>query len=164
LTLDAAGAYRAFAPAVLAFLRSQRAPDPEDLLGEVFLHVARSIHRFRGDDDDLRRWVFTIARNRLIDERRRRARRPLERWGEVPERAALDTADVIDPALVAALDQLTPEQREVILLRFVADLSLAEVAEITGRDVGAVKSMQHRARAQLARTLGLPGDAEEGDA
>ncbi|MEO7836161.1 MAG: hypothetical protein ABIS21_00795, partial [Acidimicrobiales bacterium] len=56
---NAAEAYRALAPAVLGYLRSQRAPDPEDILGEVFLQVARDWRKFKGDDGALRRWVFS---------------------------------------------------------------------------------------------------------
>jgi len=61
------------------------------------------------------------------------------------------------------LAQLTPDQREVIGLRFVADLALEDVARITGRKVGAVKAMQHRALAQLARILDVPSGAEGDD-
>ena len=152
--------YRRLAPAVLGYLRSQRAPDPEDLLGEVFLHVARSLPRFRGDDaEDLRRWVFTIARNRVIDDARRRARRPRPADQALPERAAPSGDQPIDAELLAAIAGLTAPQREVVALRFVADLPLEDVAQITRRSVAAVKSIQHRALEDLARTLGDPGDA-----
>lgn len=145
-------AFRDLAPPVLAYLRGQGAPEPEDLLGEVFLQVARSIGGFSGSERDLRRWVFAIARNRLVDDRRHRARRPQAVDDGIPEVAA-DLPAEVDADLHAALVVLTPEQREVIGLRFVADLSLEEVADLTGRPVGAVKSMQHRALATLARSL-----------
>lgn len=161
--MDAGGAYRTFAPAVLGYLRGQGVPDPDDLLSEVFLQVARSLPRFRGDDDDLRRWVFTIARNRAIDDRRRRKSRPVTDGAKVPDVAGPPAAQAFDPELVAALARLTPDQREVVVLRFVADLPLEEVAKITKRASGAVKSMQHRALAQLARTLDDPTCAVEGD-
>jgi RNA polymerase sigma factor (sigma-70 family) len=161
---DAAQAYRALAPAVLGYLRAERAPDPEDLLGEIFLQVARDVRKFRGDDDDLRRWVFTIAHHRLVDERRRRTRRPVLADAPVPEWPdPRQPAQAVDPMLVDALAQLTPEQREVVVLRFVADLSLEDVAGITGRTVGAVKAMQHRALEMLARILVSPQDAHHGD-
>lgn len=151
---DAGVVYRRLAPAVLGYLRAQRAPDPEDLLGEVFLQVARDLRRFRGDDAALRRWVFTVAHHRLLDERRRRARRPRVADTPVPDRPAPPAPPrSIDPELQAALDRLTPDQREVVLLRFVADLSLDEVAELTGRATGAVKALQHRALAALQRAL-----------
>jgi RNA polymerase sigma-70 factor (ECF subfamily) len=152
--IAAGEAYRRLAPAVLGYLRAQGAPDPEDLVGEVFLNVARDLPRFKGDDDALRRWVFTIAHNRLLDARRRAARRPQTARVPLPEVASPPPADPLDPDLVAALSTLTPEQREVVVMRFVADLSLDDVARITGRKVGAVKALQHRALEMLARQLG----------
>lgn len=154
----AAQAYRTLAPAVLGYLRAQRAPDPEDLLGDVFVQVARDLPRFRGDDAAMRRWVFSIAHNRLVDARRRQARRPRSADRAVPDRAAAPPPDPIDPELVAALAELTAEQREVVVLRFVADLPLADVARITSRRVGAVKAMQRRALEALARSLGSPAE------
>jgi RNA polymerase sigma-70 factor (ECF subfamily) len=153
--LDASRAYRLLAPAVLGYLRAHAAPEPEDLLGEVFVQVARDIGRFRGGEEDLRRWVLTIARNRLIDDRRRRRVRPVSSGDEVPEVGwePLDGAG-FDRELVEALQSLTPDQREVVVLRFVADLSLADVARITGRRAGAVKALQHRALAALSDRLG----------
>lgn len=140
-------------------------PEPEDVLSEVFLQVARSLPRFRGADEDLRPWVFTIARHRAIDERRRRARRP--RTAVLDDDAAEPTgsapAEPVDAELLEALRELTPDQREVVVLRFVADLSLEQVAAVTKRPVGAVKSMQHRALAQLARILERRASAVGGD-
>lgn len=158
--MDAGDAYRKLAPAVLGYLRGQRVPDPEDVLGEVFFHVARSLPRFRGDDEDLRRWVFTIARHRVIDDVRRRARRPAIADDRAPDVAAPPDPAAFDPVLLEALGQLNEEQREVIALRFIADLSLEAVAKITGRSVGAVKSMQLRGMAQLSRILPPPPGAE----
>ena len=155
---SAAEAYRTLAPAVLGYLRAQRAPEPEDILGEVFLQVARDLPKFRGDDDALRRWVFSIAYNRILDARRREGRRPRVADREVPDKRAAAEPEPLDPDLVAALAQLTPEQREVVVLRFVADLPLADVAKITHRRVGAVKAMQHRALETLQQRLGLPSD------
>ncbi|HEY1517508.1 MAG TPA: sigma factor, partial [Solirubrobacteraceae bacterium] len=65
--LRAAQAYRDLAPAVLGYLRALRVREPEDVLGEVFVQVVRDIGRFRGDDDALRRWLFSIAHNRVMD-------------------------------------------------------------------------------------------------
>ena len=151
--VSAAEAYRGLAPAVLGYLRAQRAPEPEDILGEVFLQVARDLPRFRGDDDALRRWVFSIAHNRLLDARRRESRRPRMVDRAVPELRTPPPPDPFDPELVAALAELTPDQREVVVLRFVADLPLADVAKITSRRVGAVKAMQRRGLEALERAL-----------
>ncbi|HVF74878.1 MAG TPA: sigma-70 family RNA polymerase sigma factor [Acidimicrobiales bacterium] len=151
---SAGEAYRQLAPAVLGYLRAQRAPDPEDLLGEVFVQVARDLPRFSGDDAALRRWVFAIAHNRLLDARRRAERRPQIASTAVPDRAAPPAVDNLDPTLVRALGTLTADQREVLVLRFVADLALEDVARITHRRAGAVKALQHRALEALARALG----------
>jgi RNA polymerase sigma-70 factor, ECF subfamily len=131
------------------------------VLGEVFVHVVRDIGRFRGDDAALRRWVFSITHNRVMDSHRRFRRRPppilqpvLEN-GEVPP-----PREPFDPELVAALAALSLDQREVIVLRFVADLSLEGVARITGRTVGAVKALQHRALDCLGRALSTAETAD----
>lgn len=157
----AAEVYRRLAPAVLGYFRAQRIDDPEDVLGDVFLQVARDIGKFKGDDDDLRRWVFSIAHNRLVDARRRAARRPVLVDGEVPERPAPAAIDEIDPALVAALDALTADQREVVVLRFIADLSIESVAQITRSGTGAVKSLQHRGLERLAKAMNAVADPAE---
>lgn len=156
LSGTASEAYRTLAPAVLGYLRSQRAPDAEDILGEVFLQVARDWRKFSGDDAALRRWVFSIAHNRLLDARRAASRRPPTSSTPPPEGAAPPSTNGFDPDLLAALSTLTPEQREVVVLRFVGDLALEDVARITRRRVGAVKAMQHRALEALARVLGTP--------
>lgn len=157
--MDAGEVYRTLGPAVLGYLRGQRVDDPDDLLGEVFYQVARSLPTFEGGADELRRWVFAIARNRVIDARRRRARRPrtvaLEGHDE-----ATGGFEGRDEELIAALGALTPDQREVVALRFIADLSLEDVADLTGRTVGATKSMQHRALEQLARRLDVSAEGD----
>ncbi len=161
--MEAGEAYRAFAPAVLGYLRGQGVPDPDDVLSEVFLQVARSLPRFRGSEEEVRPWIFTIARNRAIDDRRRRKTRPVVAASEIPDLVSPADGEGVDPTLLAALARLTPDQREVLVLRFVADLSLGEVSRITKRTEGAVKSMQHRALEQLARILADPACAVEGD-
>jgi RNA polymerase sigma-70 factor (ECF subfamily) len=151
---DAGAVFRDLAPPVHGYLRAAGVDDADDLLGEVFVAVTDRLAGFDGDDDALRRWVFTIAHHKLVDHRRRAARRRLLR---VPWRGVAPPPDEpFDPGLVAALRQLTVEQREVITLRFVADLPLEAVAGITRRPVGAVKAMQHRALEQLRRLVPEP--------
>lgn len=148
--------YRSLAPPVLGYLRAQGASDPEDLTGDVFVDVARGLHRFVGDDEDLRRWVFTIAHRRLVDDRRRRAVRRARAHHEPAEGVQPDVVEsstALDPALQRALAELTPLQREVVVLRFVADLPIAAVARIVRRPRTAVKALQARALAQLEARL-----------
>ena len=153
--------YAVLAPAVLGFFRSHRMRDPEGLTGDVFVSVTEKLPRFSGDDAALRRWVFTIAHNRRIDEIRRAARRPETLIGEPDQPPAVDSLP-FDPALAAALGRLTAEQREVLVLRYVADLPIAVVARITGRRPGAVKMLQARGLEALARALTGPDETPAG--
>lgn len=157
---DPAEVYRTLASAVLGYVRSQGVPEPEDLVGEIFLQVVRDLPRFRGDDAALRRWVFTLAHHRIVDARRRSSRRPALDGGDLPDWPAPPPADPIDPELIRALGRLTADQRQVVALRFVADLPIEAVAALTGRRAGAVKALQHRALDALARTLGTEAGTE----
>lgn len=151
--------YEALSPVVLGYLRSQGCADPEGSVSEVFLRAFRRIQAFEGTEAQLRSWVFTIAHNLLIDERRmlshRRADQPLH------ERLNLPGGDVEDDAMSRMatgrarqmLALLPRDQRDVLLLRVVADLSLDEAAVAMDRTVGAVKALQHRALASLRRRL-----------
>jgi RNA polymerase sigma-70 factor (ECF subfamily) len=152
--------YDDLAPSVLGFLRAGGAPDPEDALGDVFLQVVKGLGRFEGDEPAFRSWVFVIARSRLIDQLRRRGRRPerpvgdedLEREGnEDVEETVLQSlgADWV----MSVLDHLSADQREVILLRILGGLPIAEVARVMHKRPGAVKALQHRALATLRRIL-----------
>jgi RNA polymerase sigma-70 factor, ECF subfamily len=151
MSIDGDEIFRRLGGAVHGYLRAAGAVASEDLLGDVFVAVVRGLEDFSGDDDALRRWVFTIAHHRLVDERRRIAR--VRRFTIRPDAPASPPAEPFDPALEGALNLLTPEQREVVVLRFVADLSLETVASMTGRTVGAVKALQHRALVRLQRAL-----------
>jgi RNA polymerase sigma-70 factor (ECF subfamily) len=145
---------------VTGYLRGRGVRDADDVTSDVFVAVFERIGRFHGDDDDLRAFVFTVAHHKLVDDVRRRTRRaePLPYAAEDD----LRTADSAEAEALAAIDdqrmqqllrQLSPEQREVLLLRVVADLSLEQTAEILGKRVGAIKSLQHRGLAALRRLL-----------
>jgi RNA polymerase sigma factor (sigma-70 family) len=157
--------YGELAPAVLGYLRGSAAPDPEDTLAETFLQVARDLRRFEGDWQRFRAWVFTIAHHRLIDARRSVARRPVDLVEEVPEplaEAAPDAAELAIDRVSAAdmrrvLAALSDEQRAVVLMRVVGDLSIAQVAEALGKQPGAVKQLQRRGLAAVKRELGRQG-------
>jgi RNA polymerase sigma factor (sigma-70 family) len=152
--------YRDLAGPVFGYLRGQGARDPEDLASEVFVGLVRGIDGFEGNEHAFRSWVFTIAHRRLLDERRRLARRD-DRPLEQADAEAVEGGDAEDEAVAALagsrllghLDDLTPDQRSVLLLRIVADLPVAEVAGILGKAPGAVKTLQRRALASLARIL-----------
>ncbi|MDZ7673895.1 MAG: sigma-70 family RNA polymerase sigma factor [Acidimicrobiales bacterium] len=160
---SAATVYEALAPAVLGYFRAQRMRDPESLTGDVFVVVTEKLHAFRGSDAALRRWVFTIAHHRRVDTIRRETRSPEVLRDELPTDATDEMAEPIDPDLVAALDGLTDDQREVVVLRFVADLAIEEVARVTGRSKGSVKMLQARGLEMLEQTLGGDGGEVSSD-
>ena len=153
--------YDGLAPVVLGYLRANAAPDPEDVLSEVFLQVARDVARFEGDERGFRSWVFTIAHHRLIDARRHSSRRPVELFPDPPEPGDL-ADDVADEALaMIGMDEvkrvlavLSPEQRSVLLLRVIGDMSIEDVAKAVGKRTGAVKALQRRGLAAIKRELG----------
>lgn len=145
------------------YLRAQRAIEPEDLTSEVFLGVFRGLATFAGSEEQFRSWVFTIAHRRLQDERRRVARRP--HFTPVDSYIALHGGDVEQEALdslghdwvIRIAEDLSADQRTVLLLRTVADLRAEEVAQITGKTVGAVRALQRRALDALRRSLARKG-------
>jgi len=125
----------------------------EDVTAQVFLEAIEGIRRYRDRGRPIGAWLLAIARHRSLDAIRKRRRE--SRSDPPPPGSAGEPAS---PAL-EALRVLTPEQREVVHLRFVEDLSIETVAAMTGRSPGAVKSLQHRALRQLRVHLSLP----EGD-
>jgi RNA polymerase sigma-70 factor (ECF subfamily) len=156
--------YSGLAPVVLGYLRANGSPDPEDVLSEVFLQVARDLVKFDGDQKGFRSWVFTIAHHRLIDARRHSARRPVELSAEPPEPSGR-ADDAADEALNRigieqvnrVLSALSEEQRAVLLLRIVGDLSIEDVAKAVGKRTGAVKALQRRGLAAVKRELTRKG-------
>ncbi len=156
--------YADLAPTVLGYLRSRGAPDAEDVLGETFLQVVRGLEGFDGDESGFRSWVFTIAHRRLVDDRRRRGRRPVHPAaddvldGQLPPMAAGEDealASLGTERVLALLDSLTEEQRAALALRFVGGLTLPEVAAVLGRTDNATKALQRRGLRSLRRHLGV---------
>jgi RNA polymerase sigma factor (sigma-70 family) len=156
--------YHEVAPLVLGYLRSQRLTDAEDVAGEVLLHVVRDLPRFQGDHRGFRAWVLAIAHHRLLDARRRSARHPATTvpTADLDERPAPEDAEAATLAafgladLQPALASLTDDQRAVLLLRVVADLAVADVADVLGKRPGAVKQLQRRALESMRRSLSPP--------
>ncbi|MCA1657533.1 MAG: sigma-70 family RNA polymerase sigma factor [Actinobacteria bacterium] len=151
--------YRGFAPLVAGYLRLQGSPEPDDLTNEVFLSAFGAIGTFRGDEDQFRSWLFTIAHRRLTDERRRRGRQPPIADRDVAGMPEAAGGDVEEEALqrlsverVRRLcDRLSPDQRDVLLLRMVSTLSIDQIAEALGKSPTAVKALQRRALAAVRR-------------
>ncbi len=151
-------------PRLLRFLRSVEPRAADDLAGEVWLALAKGLHGFEGDLVGFRSWVFTIARRRLADHRRTAARRGTN---------AVDPADSVLAAADGRLDadlegvvasnlsaqeavdlitaHLPPDQAEVLLLRIVAELDVAHVADVMQRSANWVRVTQFRALRKLAK-------------
>jgi RNA polymerase sigma-70 factor, ECF subfamily len=152
--------YADLAASVTGYVRSRGARDPEDVASEVFLQVARDIKRFTGDEVKFRSWVFVIAHRRVIDARRSKSRQP-----DIVADATFDIAsedgdveeEVLEQLAVTHLrdvfELLTDEQKHVLALRLIADLSLEETAEVMGKRVGAIKALQRRALAAVKTQL-----------
>ncbi len=140
-----------------------RVGDPnvaEDLCGEVFERAVKNIHRFKPRGSGLAGWLTRIAQNLAHDYHRRRNARPPdplelnETWiesGSDPAHHLLNRES--SAFLYQALQKLTSQQRDVILLRFIAQMRTPEVARIMGKTEGAIKALQHRALAALRREL-----------
>ncbi len=170
LTAAQAGSEPAFArlwrdanPALLRYLRVIAPDVAEDVAADTWLRVVRGLARFSGDEQAWRAWLFTIARRRVIDESRRRSRRPAVPLDEKTEpSAAGDAADaalehLATQAALALVAELPANQAEVIMLRVVAGLDTEAVARLTGRSPGAVRVAAHRGLRRLAQLLAQSG-------
>jgi RNA polymerase sigma-70 factor (ECF subfamily) len=158
--------YRRFSGPVYGFFVHQvRDPEAaEDLTAGVFVEAIQAAARFQGSLSALRSWIFRIARNDLVDYWRHARRVQSEAIDDVDDADLARAIPVDDPAdtaissvnrsrLLASVHRLSPEQRQVVLLRLSADLSSAEIAKVMGKSEGAVKALQYRALAVLRKAL-----------
>ena len=163
--------YRDLSPAVTGYLRLHGALDPDDLASETFLAVFRGLAGFSGGEDALRSWVFTIAHRRLVDDWRRRSRRPqlAEDAGDLlPETPGGNVEDDVLTRLGTETVHrmcagLPTDQRSVLLLRVLADLTVEQVAAVMGRSVGSVKALQRRGLRRLRAELEAAGTPRTGE-
>ncbi len=140
-----------------------RVGDPEtaqDLTADVFLRALESLDTFEWRGYPVSSWLFRIARNRVVDHvRRQQRRRQLPLVEEALQLASeLEPFQVVEKQasreqLLAAIAQLTDIQREIIALRFAAELSIAQVARVLGISEEAVKARQHSALNALRRLM-----------
>ena len=151
-------------PALLRYLRVITG-EPEDVAGETWVQVVTGLRRFRGEEQDFRAWLFTIARNRAADACRSRHRRPavpLDMTDAAQQLTAPDTADqaleaVSTQAAMDLIKTLPREQAEIIMLRVVAGLDAGDVARIVGKTPGAVRVAAHRGLRRLAGQVAQAG-------
>jgi len=154
--------WRTHQAALLRYLRARRAPSPDDLASQVWVDIATSIDRFEGEADDFRRWLFTIAHRRSVDEIRRVVRR-----SDLSVRAAdhvvgadveHDRLDALDRA-IALVSTLPDNLAEAVMLRVVNELPIADVASVMGTTEGNVRVLVHRGLTRLRRKISVTEDA-----
>lgn len=148
--------YDALAPRVLGYLRSRGVEDPEGLTSEVFLAVYPRLADLHGGAAGLRTLVFSVAHARAVDDVRRRSRRPVsfpyeqehdDRVTDSAEHLAVVSLEA--ERAMALMHRLGDDQRAVVTLRIIGDLSLEQTAEVTGKTVASVKQLQRRGLERL---------------
>lgn len=135
----------------------------EDLTGDVFTKALRGLPAYQDSGSPFLAWLYSIAHARVVDEYRKRDRRPSE--VDVDDQPVAYDANLdgdmaqaqLREVLQAVLVHLTEEQQQVIALRFVEGLSLEETAQAMGKNANAIKALQHRALRALAGRLERSG-------
>ena len=152
--------YCELSPVVLGYLTARGASDPEALTSDVFLAVLPRLQELTGGVAGLRTFVMSVAHARMVDDARRRSRRPpLSDYDPATDPRVAPSAEqqaiesIGSAGIVTMLRELPADQREVLALRVVADLSVEDVARIMGRSPGAVKQLQRRGLIGLRRLV-----------
>jgi RNA polymerase sigma-70 factor (ECF subfamily) len=156
--------YDRYAPRMYAYIyrRVGDASLAEDLTGELFLRVLRSISNEQAWRESFRAWLYRIAHNLVVDHYRRLPPEPVDAIDYSLEGTSGDPVTTVEgrhtmERLRAATRRLTSEQQEVLALRFGEGLTAAEAGRVMGKTTGAVEALQHRALASLRRLLGGEG-------
>lgn len=156
--------YERYVEAIYHFVRlrvgdSQQA---EDITSAVFTALIEQVTTSRGPSSHLRGWLFRVARNHIYDSYSDKQPLPLETIeqmsaprGDSPEQQAVSA--IGQERLQQLIQQLTPDQQEVLLLRFDQQLSLREVSDILGKNINTIKSLQLRAVQALQRAMTRQG-------
>ena len=157
--------WRHLQPALLRYFQVAVPPAAEDLAADTWLSVIRRLQQFRGDERAFRAWVFTVARHRAIDWHRQARRRPAD---SVPAEQLAERPAPDDPVLqmlegqstraaLALVAELPADQAEVVALRVLGGLEVAEVARIVGKRPGTVRVLAHRGLRRLAQRVEAAG-------
>jgi RNA polymerase sigma-70 factor (ECF subfamily) len=146
-------------PMLVRYLRVTAGTHAEDIASQTWLRVIEGLESFQGGEPGFRRWLVTIARNIHVDQLRRAGRRPellTDDLGELDAtgRLAPDAAEVVHERLstesaLTLIGTLPADQAEMVTLRVVVGLDVAEVAAVTGRSPGAVRVAVHRGLRRL---------------
>jgi RNA polymerase sigma-70 factor (ECF subfamily) len=136
--------------------------DSEEIVSETWLNVARDIRKFDGNESDFASWLYAIARNRIIDAVRVRDRQ-VRSTDEIEDAFSLPSDENVEQQfegseevrrIVEAIHLLPAAQAEVLLLRIVSDLSVAETAKIVKKSANSVRVLAHRGTQALKENLG----------
>lgn len=152
--------YDSYAPRIYAYIY-RRVGDvhlAEDLTGDVFVRVIQAIHSEHFWHTSFKAWLYRIAHNLVADHYRRRPPTSELALDEQLIAAEDDPVSAVTERfsqrrLRAAIDCLTPDQQQVLVLRFGEGMKAREVAEVMGKNVGAIEALQHRALSALRRIL-----------
>jgi RNA polymerase sigma-70 factor (ECF subfamily) len=134
-----------------------RAQDAEDVAAETFARVLRRLDRFRWRGAGFEAWIFRIAYNLIVDQYRGSGREELSEESDersenvTPEDLYFQTETASE--LSKMLSKLSDDQREVLLLRFVAGLETDEITKVMGRSSNAIRQLQFRALDSLRKQL-----------
>ena len=153
--------YEELAPTLLRYHRARGASEAEDLVGDTFVRVVRGLPSFEGTEEQFRAWVFQISRRRAIDLGRSARRRPEDPAPpeQLAERGWIGDAEddairsIEEERVRTILGGLTEDQRDVLVLRLLADLTVDQVATVIGRSPGAVKALQGRGLERVRREI-----------
>jgi RNA polymerase sigma-70 factor, ECF subfamily len=162
--------WRSLQPRLLRYLHVLGCDDPDDVASETWLQVVRDLRTFSGDDEDFRRWLFTVGRHRAIDAGRARARHRVSPVADGLDHVA-DQHTVEDQVLdgmsvrkaLGMLAGLSRDQAEAVALRVIAGLDTPAVAAILGKSTGAVRVALHRGLRALAADPRVRDLAAESD-
>jgi len=152
--------FRAMNSSVVRYLAVLAGNSAEDLAAETWIAALRGFGGFTGDARAFRAWLLTIARARWVDSVRAQARRPEVLTDTTPEVVAPDVVHDIVASGIETTEALTlirslpPDQAEVLSLRVLGELEVAEVAEIMGKTANHVRVLSHRGLRRLAQMLG----------
>ncbi len=150
--------FTAYQPALCRYVRSVAPAHVDDVVSATWESVARSLPRFRGDGDDFRRWLFTIARRRLVDEVRRQSRWLVVAGTEEPEPEPPVDASIDEPSWAGRVLALIPtRQADAVALRVMGGLSVAETAQVLGVSEENVRVLCHRGLKAIEAILAQDG-------
>jgi len=141
------------------YVRLRNQDEAEDLTQEVFVKALQAIGSYKWKNLPFASWLFRIAHNQIIDHVRKQGKVEKVDWDD-----NISLAEELDPGLIAERElevedllekirKLSPAQREVISLRFTAELSVAEVAGVLGKSPGTVKALQYNGIVALKKML-----------